>query len=52
MRTDAKRISSPRTHPKMIVSFDVVSVVCIISVRRQCDFNSLYEFEEVLMPKL
>ena len=50
MRTDAKRISSPATHPKISIYFDVLSVMCIIFVRLQSDFNSLYEFEEVLMP--
>ena len=52
MRTDAKRISSPPTHPKIIVSFDVLSVMCIIFVSLQSDFNSLYESEETLTAKL
>ena len=51
MRTDAKR-TSPPAQPKSIVSFDVLSVMCILFVRLQSDFNSLYAFEEVLMPKL
>ena len=50
MRTDAKRISSPPTHPKISVYFD--PMMCITFVRLQSDFNSLYEFEEALMPKL
>ena len=52
MRTDAKRISSPPTDPTICVYFDVLSVMYIKFVRLQSDFNSLYEFEEALMPKL
>ena len=47
-----KRTFSPPTHPKIIVSFDVLSVMCIIFVRLESDFNSLYAFEEALKPKL
>ena len=52
MRTDAKRISSLPTQPKIRVSFGVLSVMCIMLVRLQSDFISLYEFEEAIMPKL
>ena len=53
MRTYVKRTSSPPIHPQIIVSFDVFFffyLMCIIFVRLQSDFNSLYAFEEALMP--
>ena len=43
MRIGAKRILSPFTHPKIIVSFHVLSVMFIFFVWLQSDFNSLYE---------
>ena len=49
MRTNAKRISSPPTQPKISVYFDVLSVMCIMFVSLLSDLNSLYEFEETLM---